>query len=162
MDAEFKHGVGDHHELGWSNLTKEYYDSKKNMTDEEIEEYLKSNTVEFQDGFIKHSYHRAVAMIGRLIRNKSYIPFYMNKGELSPLVVNVNNIERVEELGIEKEEFTICQSGILPLMGIRKNDDIDIIISESARDRVFDGNKDFMRTNGVEIFEKNKSKFILF
>jgi|TARA_B100001964_G_scaffold231293_1_gene285749 hypothetical protein len=162
MDGEFKHGVGDHHELGWSNLTKEYYDSKENMTDEEIEEYLKSDTVEFQDGFIKHSYHRAVAMIGRLIRNKSYIPFYMNKSELSSLVVDVNNIERVEKLGIEKEEFTICQSGILPLMGVRKNDDIDIIISESARNRVFGGNKDFIRTNGVEIFEENKSKFILF
>ena len=43
---------------------------EKSLNETQIEEYLKSDTVEFQDGFIKHSYHRAVAMIGRLINGK--------------------------------------------------------------------------------------------
>ena len=59
-DAGFRHDVADHHELGWDNLTKEYYDSLKPMTDEEILEFNKKNPVEFDNGFIKHSYHRSL------------------------------------------------------------------------------------------------------
>ena len=77
MMAEFKHNVADHHELGWENLTKEYFESLEDMTDEEIANTLFSNPVEFENGFIKHSYHRACAMIGRLINDKKYIPFYI-------------------------------------------------------------------------------------
>ena len=54
---EFRHGVGDHHELGWENMTKEYYDGLYKMEDEDIEIFLKTNPSEFFDGFIKHSYH---------------------------------------------------------------------------------------------------------
>ena len=52
--------------------------------------------------------------------------------------------------------FTICQSGILALMGIRQNDDLDIIISTKARNQIFNGDKNFIRRNNVEIFEKHK------
>ena len=82
MMAGFRHDVADHHELGLDNLTKEYYDSLKPMTDEEILEFNKKNPVEFDNGFIKHSYHRAYAMIGRLIKGKKYIPFYMIKNQI--------------------------------------------------------------------------------
>ena len=47
-------------------MTENYYKSLEDLSDEEIEKMLKENPVEFQNGFIKHSYHRAVAMIGRL------------------------------------------------------------------------------------------------
>ena len=33
MMAEFRHNVGDHHALGWGNMTKEYYESLKPMSD---------------------------------------------------------------------------------------------------------------------------------
>ena len=74
-------------------------------------------------------------------------------------------ISRVNGLGnvkIPSGEFTITQSGILTLMGIRKNDDVDIIISSNARLQLFNGDRKFIRADGVEIFEPNKSKFRLF
>ena len=37
MLAEFRHNVDDHHQLGWENMTKEYYESLDLMTDEEME-----------------------------------------------------------------------------------------------------------------------------
>ena len=175
MIAEFKKDVADHHELGWDKLTKEYFDSLTNMTDEEIELFLKKTPVEFDNGYVRHSYHRACAMIGRLINNKSYIPFYMKKEKIYDLprekygqlrisspIYNVNGLLNIEELGIPKDDFTICQSGILSLMGIRENDDLDIIISSRARNKFFNGNDGFIRIGGVEIFEKNKGKFIKF
>ena len=48
------------------------------ITDTDIELFLKKNPVEFDNGYVRHSYHRACAMIGRLINNKSYIPFVVN------------------------------------------------------------------------------------
>ena len=40
MIAGFRKGVENHHDIGWDNLTKEYYDSLELMSDEEIEDYL--------------------------------------------------------------------------------------------------------------------------
>jgi len=176
MEAEFRHNVAGHHELGWENLTEEYYNSLSKMSDDEIEDFLKTNPVEFDNGFIKHSYHRACSMIGRLINGKPYIPFYMKtsqiydeprkhdgKHRVKPLIDNVYGIKEVLNLGIPASEFTITQSGILALMGIRKNDDIDIIISSKIRNELFNGDETFMRLpNGIEIFEKGKSKFMHF
>jgi hypothetical protein len=79
MVAGFRHNVADHHEVGWDKMTKEYYDSLKPMSDKEIETYLRENPVEFDKGHIAHSYHRACAMVGRLIRGEKYIPFYVEE-----------------------------------------------------------------------------------
>ena len=172
MVAEFKKNVEDHHKLGWSKLNKEYFDSLEDMSDGEIEIFLKNNPVEFENGFIKHSYHRAVAMIGRLIQNKKYIPFYMKQEQIYDksaltdnkhrIKYNVKDITLPEQLNIPRGDFTICQSGILALMGIRQNDDLDIIISSEARNQIFDGNENFIRRGNLEIFEKDKSKFRIF
>ena len=175
MTAGFKKDVGDHHELGWDNMTEEYYSDLEDMSDSEIEKFLRENPAEFDNGFIRHSYHRACAMIGRLINGKKYIPFYMKREQIYneprkkdgiqrrfPLFNNVKCLKLVDELGIPRGEFTICQSGILALMGIRQNDDLDIIISSEARKQLFNDNQQFMRFNGVEIFEPNKSKFMYF
>lgn len=172
MMAGFRHNVANHHELGWDKLTEEYYNSLDEMTDEEVLEFNKNNPVEFDNGFIKHSYHRAYAMIGRIIKGKKYIPFYMRKKQIydeprlqdrihrvKPLIENVVNINNVN---IPKDSFTICQSGILALMGVRKNDDLDIIISFEARKQLFNNRKDFIKQNGVEIFEPNRGKFRIF
>ena len=82
MIAEFRHSVADHHNMGWENMTKEYYESLEKMSDEEIEIFNRKNSVDFDNGFMKHSYHRGYAMIGRLIKGKSYIPFYMEKEKI--------------------------------------------------------------------------------
>ena len=173
MLAEFRKDVGDHHELGWDNMTEDYYNSLELMSDDELEIFLKNNPVEFDNGFIRHSYHRACAMIGRLINGKKYIPFYMKKSQIydnprehdrihrvHPLIKNVNGLSNIT---IPRGEFTITQSGILALMGIRQNDDVDIIISSEARNQLFGGNQGFIRLNGgIEIFEKDRGKFRIF
>ena len=172
MIAEFRKNVGDHHELGWENMTKEYYESLESMSDSEIKSFLINHPVEFDNGYIRHSWHRAMSMIGRLLNGKSYIPFYMKKSQIydnprerdnlhrvKPLVNNVKNLLNVK---IPKEHFTICQSGILSLMGIRQNDDLDIIISSEARESLFNNSNQFIRQDGVEIFEPNRGKFQIF
>ena len=176
MIAEFRHGVDNHHDIGWENMTEQYYNDLKPMTDSEIEDFLKSTPVEFDNGFIRHNYHRACAMIGRLIAGKPYIPFYMKtsqiydeprkkdgKHRVKPLVSKVYGIDQIKLLPIPESEYTITQSGILALMGIRKNDDIDIIISSKARKQLFNNSQEFIRLpGGIEIFEPSKSKFMKF
>ena len=172
MTAEFRKSVASHHELGWDKMTEKYYASLELMSDEELKIFLKNNPVEFDNGFIKHSYHRACAMIGRLISGKEYLPFYMKKDDIynnprkhdgrhrvKPLIENVKCISDIQ---IPTGDFTICQSGILALMDIRQNDDIDIIISSEARKQLFDGTKDMITLNNVEIFAENRGKFRIF
>jgi len=170
--AEFRKDVGDHHKLGWDKMTEEYYYNLELMNDDELETFLRENPVEFDNGYIKHSFHRACAMIGRLIKGKKYIPFYMKKSQIYDeprkhdgkhrIKSLIQNTRGLSDIPIPTEEFTICQSGILALMGIRQNDDVDIIISTEARNQIFSGDTKFIRSNGVEIFEQNKGKFKIF
>ena len=154
-------------------MTEDYYKSLDLMSDGELEIFLMNNPVEFDNGFIRHSYHRACAMIGRLINGKKYIPMYMKKSQIydnprehdrihrvQPLIRNVGGLSNIQ---IPRGEFTITQSGILALMGIRQNDDVDIIISSEARNQLFGGNNGFIRLDGgIEIFEKDRGKFRIF
>ena len=174
MIAEFRHGVGNHHDLGWENMTEQYYNALEPMSESEIEDFLKSTPVEFDNGFIRHNYHRACAMIGRLIAGKPYIPFYMKTSQIyaeprkrdgihriRPLTEKVYGIKQIKLLPIPETEYTITQSGILALMGIRKNDDIDIIISSKARRELFNNESNFIKLPGnIEIFEPNRGKFL--
>ena len=172
MLAEFKHDVDGHHSIGWENMTEEYYNSRQSMTDAQIKRSLMLNPVEFGNGYIRHSYHRACAMIGRLINGKPYIPFYMDKRVMYDNIrdddgkqrVNklIDNLHGLSSINIPSGEFTITQSGILALMGIRANDDVDIIISSNARHQLFNNNRDFIRQGTTEIFDANKPKFKLF
>ena len=169
MMAEFRHDVANHHDIGWDALTPEYYESKKPMTDEEIEKYLKKNLSEYTNGFIKHSYHRAYAMIGRLIKGKPYIPFYMKtsqiyseprpvdgKHRVKPLTEKIKLLKKLDELGIDRNEYCLAQSSILAVMGIRQNDDLDIIISSKLR------KQNIKWPSGVEVFVANRGKFQYF
>ena len=170
--AEFRKDVGDHHELGWDKMTEKYYSNLELMTDEELETFLRKNPVEFDNGYIKHSFHRACAMIGRLISGKRYIPFYMKKAQIYDEARKSDNLHRIKplienvkgltDISIPMGDFTICQSGILALMGIRDNDDVDIIISTEARNQLFGGNINFIRDKAAEIFEPNRGKFKMF
>ena len=175
MMAGFRHNVADHHELGWENLTKEYFDSLDVMSDDEITNMLKNNPVGFQNGFIKHGYHRAVAMIGRLIKEEPYLPFYMNKSQIFDEPTTHDNIHRLyhpakvikglsdlDSMGISRDDYTLTQSSILTTMGIRQNDDLDIIISSKLRDKIGKGNGDFKLSNIVDVFPKDYGKFRIF
>ena len=175
MFAEFKKDVADHHEIGWENLTEEYFNSLDDMDENEIQKMLKENPVEFQNGFIKHSYHRAVAMIGRLISGKSYIPFYMKESQIYAEPTLHDGIHRViqpvrylkglsdlDEMGIDRSQYTLTQSSILTLMGIRQNDDLDIIVSSQLRNRLNKNNENFSIIQDVDVFPKDYDKFKAF
>ncbi len=57
-------------------FTTDYYESLPAMSDDEIKLLLKNNPIEVTNGAITSGKHRAFAMIGRLIANQSYIPFW--------------------------------------------------------------------------------------
>ena len=169
MIAEFRHNVKNHHDLGWENMTKEYYEGLDPMSDEEIEQFLKNNPVEFDNGFVRHNYHRACAMIGRLIKGKPYIPFYMKTSQIyneprkkdgihriKPLTNKIKLLEEMDRRGISRDEYCLTQSSILSVMGIRDNDDLDIIISSKLRNQ----NPQF--PPGVDVFAANRGKFNYF
>ena len=169
MVAEFRHNVGGHHELGWENMTKEYYESLDLMSDKEIEQFLKEEPVDFHNGFIKHGYHRACSMIGRLIKGKSYIPFYMKTSQIykdptkhdnihriKPITNKTNLLKQLDEMGIDKDDYCLTQSSILSVMGIRSNDDLDLIISSELR------NQNIQFPQGIDVFPANISKFNYF
>jgi len=169
MMAEFRHNVGNHHDLGWENMTKEYYENLDLMSDEEIEQFLKDNPVEFQNGFIKHSYHRACSMIGRIIKGKPYIPFYMetdqivksptkrdNVHRVKPPTNKIKLLEQLDIMGINRDEYCLTQSSILSVMGIRSNDDLDIIISSNLR------SQNIQFPQGIDVFPPNYAKFDYF
>ena len=175
MQAKFRHDIDDHHKLGWDQLTKEYFQSKSLMTDQEIEIYLMANPVGFGNGYIKHGWHRACAMIGRSINEEKYIPFYMEKKyiydeirdddgkqRVFPLIDSVNHIEELDKIGLSANEYAICQSAVLSTMAIRSNDDIDIIISSTARNRLFNNSQDAITIGKIEMFGSNNRKFRLF
>jgi hypothetical protein len=169
MIAGFRHNVANHHDLGWNEMSEEYYSSLLPMSDGEIDDYLQNNPVEFDNGFIKHSYHRAYAMIGRLIRGEDYIPFYMETEKIfNKAWVNDNKIRtekptskikllsQLDEMGIPKSEYCLCQSSILSVMGIRDNDDLDIIISSKVRNTIQQW------PSAIDIFPPNSTKFDYF
>ena len=117
------------------------------MTDKEIEVFNRDNPVEFDNGLMKHGYHRGYAMIGRLIKGKPYIPLYMetekiynvawkndNKIRIKNPLYNLKSLSQLNDL--DRREYCLTQSSILALMGIRENDDIDIIISSKLRNEL--------------------------
>jgi hypothetical protein len=163
--AEFNHNVSNHHTLGWENMTKEYYDSLQLMTDGELETFLKDKPVEFDNGYIKHGYHRACAMMGRLINGKSYIPFYMRTEQIysedetqriKPLANKISLLEELDKLGIKRDGYCLTQSSILCIMNVRNNDDLDIIVSSKLRNQNISFPKD------IDVFDANSKKFNYF
>jgi len=169
MWAEFRRNVEDHHKRGWENMTKEYYDSLELMTDDDIRVALIDEPVNFFGGFLKHGYHRAVSMIGRLINGKEYIPFYMPAGEIfkgnveNPLKY-INYIELMDVMGFPKQEYAICNSAILAVMGVdarkNKNGDLDLVFSSKLRKMIEEQNIELPKE--IHPFPPNSDKFRFF
>lgn len=82
---EFRKNVLDYHHISKYNgkyniYSKDYYENLKEMNEQEISNLLYYNpiiTYKKNKNYFKHGYHRIFAMIGRLIKNKKYIPFYI-------------------------------------------------------------------------------------
>lgn len=91
-------------------------------------------------------------MIGRMINGKPYIPFYVRRDVVNP-IENINYLDKIKDW--PKKEYTIVQSGILALMGIRKNSDLDVVISSKLKNKI----KEI--PSGVEIMS-NRGKFRVF
>jgi hypothetical protein len=53
--------------------SKAYYENLESMSDDEIKIFLKSNPIEIKEGAIVSGKHRTFAMIGRIVKNKSYL-----------------------------------------------------------------------------------------
>lgn len=143
-------------------LTPEYYQNLEIMSDEEILEFNKSTPIDFDLEQINHGTHRAYAMIGRLIRGEKYIPFYVTKENFN-ILNRLRFLNELDALGIPKSEYTLCQSAILAIMGIRPNDDLDIVVSSRIREHSLDGDDNGGKlSNHVELFSKNHPKFNVF
>ena len=169
MWAEFRRNVENHHKRGWENMTKEYYDSLEPMTDDDIRVALVDDPVKFFGGFLKHGYHRAVSMIGRLINGKEYIPFYMPsaevfKGNVENPLKYINYIELMDVMGFPKEEYAICNSAILAVMGVdarkNKNGDLDLVFSSKLRKMIEEQNIELPKE--IHPFPPNSDKFRFF
>jgi len=143
-------------------LTPEYYQNLDKMSDSEILDFNQKNPIDFDLEFIRHGTHRAYAMIGRLIRGEKYIPFYVKPENFNPLL-KLNFLQELDSLQIPKSEYTLCQSSILALMGIRSNDDLDIVISSRVRDYSLNGHTGACNIHPkVEVFAKDHGKFNVF
>ena len=169
MWAEFRRNVENHHKRGWENMTKEYYDSLEPMTDDDIRVALVDDPVQFFGGFLKHGYHRAVSMIGRLINGKEYIPFYMPsaevfKGNVENPLKYINYIELMDVMGFPKQEYAICNSAILAVMGVdarkNKNGDLDLVFSSKLRKMIEEQNIELPKE--IHPFPPNSDKFRFF
>ena len=144
-------------------LSPEYYESLEKMSDEEIENFNKENPVEFDEDIIRHGTHRVYAMIGRLIRGEEYVPFYLDENRFLNPVSKINFLNEMDNLMIPRSEYTICQSSWLTMMGIRSNDDLDIVISSKLRDYSLGGDISHLNIHrDIEVFEKNHGKFKVF
>ena len=144
-------------------LSPEYYQSLRKMTDEEIYNFNKNNFVEFERDTIRHGTHRVYAMIGRLVREEKYIPFYISKDRFLHPTYKINYLNELDKLQVPKNEYTICQSSLLAVMGIRDNDDLDIVISSRLRKYSLASQTPNLKIRpNIEVFEKNHSKFRVF
>ena len=79
-------------------------------------------------------------MMGRILNGKEYIPFYIPKQTISNPISNVNFIEMMDIMGFSKEEYAICNSAILAVMGVdarkNKNGDLDLVFSSKLRKQI--------------------------
>ncbi len=57
--------------------SKKYFESLKSMSDKEIKNYLDQNPLKLIDNAFSEGRHKVAAMIGRLVKNKKYIPFHV-------------------------------------------------------------------------------------
>lgn len=70
--------------------------------------------------------------------------------------MNISSVKYLDEVDMPKEEYTICKSAILALMGIRDNEDLDILTENEATN----GNVESIHPNeyGINNIEDNSFK----
>ena len=137
-------------------LKYDYYKNKENMNDNEIEYFLKNNPVEFEETYISHGFHRACCMIGRLIREKSYIPFYIYKIKYFYQIMNPG-INRWKKISTPADKFCFTEDTILAIMDIKQNNKTNIIISSDWRSKIKEGR---YKKSNINIIDENNEKFL--
>ena len=70
--------------------------------------------------------------------------------------MNISSVKYLDEVDMPKEEYTICKSAILALMGIRDNEDLDILTENEATN----GNVESIHPNeyGIDNIEDSSFK----
>ena len=81
-----------------------------------------------------------------------------NKIRFSNPILNLSNLNLLNNFN--KNDYCLTQSSILALMGIRKNNDIDIIINSKLRNQLKIGSQ-YVKKGNVEIFSANYDKFMI-
>lgn len=69
--------------------------------------------------------------------------------------MNISSVKYLDEVDMPKEEYTICKSAILALMGIRDNEDLDILTENEATN----GNVESIHPNDYGIDNIEDSSF---
>jgi len=134
-------------------LTPQLFESLEPMNVHELEEYLKNNPIPLEPHRVAHGTHRAFAMIGHLLNGGQYSPLYLDANNLycnpgchwphnhsSDPILNVKYIQILDNIGIPRDEYTLCNSAILSAIGIRENADLDIVITSKLRKEFFNSN----------------------
>ena len=73
-------------------------------------------------------------------------------------LLNIKSLNQLENFN--RQDYCLTQSSILALMGVRQNDDIDIIINSKLRNQIGIGNE-YVKSGNVEIFSTNYDKFMI-
>ena len=140
------------------------------MTKEEKKEVLKATPFEtFTDknGNLKRYLNLALKNTREIMKVllpkiaveiQKMIEFHIDKtkGNVQTDKTKIKLLEEMDRRGISRDEYCLTQSSILSIMGIRDNDDLDIIISSKLRNQ----NPQF--PPGVDVFAANRGKFNYF
>lgn len=57
---------------------------------------------------------------------------YLEEKKLEPNLKNVNHIKQLLDLGLPKNKLLIMSSGVMALFGIRKNRDLDVVVTKDV------------------------------
>lgn len=58
--------------------------------------------------------------------------YYLQEKKLESNLKNVNHIKQFLDLGLPKDKCLVMSSGVMALFGIRKNRDLDIVVSKDV------------------------------
>ena len=67
--------------------------------------------------------------------------FYLQEKKLESRLENVNHIKQFLDLGLPKNKCLIMSSGVMALFGIRKNRDLDVIVTKDVFNKLKNNKK---------------------
>jgi len=67
--------------------------------------------------------------------------FYLQEKLAEPKLENVNHIKEFLDLGLPKDKCLIMSSGVMALFGIRKNRDLDVVVTKDVFNKLKNNKK---------------------